>query len=143
MTKTSQLSANNEFFDEFSSRILFTLLPEQNPCGELVEPENGKIACKLKRGSAYCRIKCDTGFLLGGNKVRAQWCLDSEWSPRNGPRCVPDPDFVPKEHDTQFARSRNVLGSVYLSELKDIFGDELAVNIEEVRVHFLGSFRIF
>ena len=93
---------------------------------------NGKIACKLKRGSAYCRIKCNSGFLMGGNKVRAQWCQESVWSPSRGPTCEPDPSYIPKsDPNNQYARSRNVLGAVYLSELKDIFGEELAVHAEK------------
>ena len=94
----------------------------------MLEPLNGKIACKLKRGTAYCRYKCHSGFILGGNGVRATWCQDGEWKPRKEPRCEPDPNYIPKGKDVKFARS-NVLGSVYLNELKELFGNDLGMDL--------------
>ena len=65
--------------------------PEQNECGELEDPKNGKLACKLKQGTAYCRVKCYKGFMYENTKERSQWCKNGRWMPRRTPRCVPDP----------------------------------------------------
>ena len=78
------------FFKMSSAEWAF-FTPEQNECGELEDPKNGKLACKLKQGTAYCRVKCYKGFMYENTKERSQWCKNGRWMPRRTPRCVPDP----------------------------------------------------
>ena len=60
----------------------------QNPCGRLEDPKNGKIICKLKQGTAYCRVKCGRGYMYENTKKRTQWCRNGYWYPRKTPQCV-------------------------------------------------------
>jgi len=64
---------------------------EQNPCGVLDDPLHGKMICKLKQGTAYCRVRCIKGYMYENTKKRTQWCRQGHWYPRKTPQCVPDP----------------------------------------------------
>ena len=61
---------------------------DQNPCGELTDPDNAKLACKLRHGTAFCRVKCAVGFMPKNTKEKSQWCRNGRWMPRKTPTCV-------------------------------------------------------
>ena len=46
---------NNAWIQKMSVEEWAFFTERQNPCGTLEDPINGKLSCKLKRGTAFCK----------------------------------------------------------------------------------------
>ena len=46
---------NNAWIQKMSVEEWAFFTERQNPCGTLKDPINGKLSCKLKRGTAFCK----------------------------------------------------------------------------------------
>lgn len=83
-----QFKLKNAWIQQMGTSEWDFFTPEQNACGELKDPENAKLACKLRHGTAFCRVKCATGFMPKNTKEKSQWCRDGRWMPRKTPTCA-------------------------------------------------------
>ena len=123
-----QFRLKNAWIQQMGSSEWDFFTPAQNPCGELKDPENAKLACKLRHGTAFCRVKCAPGFMPENTKEKSQWCRNGRWMPRKTPTCVEDPTSLQRSKSYAYGRSQRSRLNPDIAEMMRLFGDEFLID---------------